>query len=329
MARRRLSPLPATDDAPVTRLNPGAPIAAQAASASRESALEEIAAEMEDARASGRMVLDLPLDAIDIDHLARDRVAVAEDEDLAALKASIAAHGQRQPIEVTPKDGKGQHGLISGWRRLTALQALAEETGDAKFATIRALVRQPGDAGAAYVAMVEENEVRLGLSYFERARIAALAVKRGVFATEKQALLALYATASRPKRSRIRSFLTIVHTLDGVLAFPTALGERLGLKLAEALQGPDKGAITAQLRRARPETAEAEQALIARLIAPEPSKHRSPEPRETDLGRALKIRASRKGRTLTVKLTGEAVNGDLEAALHAELARWGKAQVKR
>ena len=329
MARRRLSPLPSADDAPVTRLNPHAPIAAQAAAASREGALEELAAEMEDARASGRMVLDLALDAIDIDHLARDRVAVTQDEDLAALKASIAEHGQRQPIEVTPRDGAGRHGLISGWRRLTALKSLHAETGEDRFATIRALVRQPKDAGAAYVAMVEENEVRLGLSYFERARVAALAVKRGVFETEKAALLALYATASRPKRSRIRSFLTIVHALDGALKFPASLGERLGLKLAAALEGERRNEIIGALRRADPESAEAEQALIALLIAPEPAKARTAPVRQTDLGGGLRVRASRKGRTLTVKLTGPAVDAELEDALYEALEAWGRARPKR
>ena len=327
MARRRLSPLPSSDDAPLTRLNPHAPIAAQAASASREGALEEIAAEMEDARSSGRMVLDLAPEIIDIDHLARDRVAVPDDEDLAALKTSIAEHGQRQPIEVTPKDAQGHHGLISGWRRLTALKALHEETGDARFATVRALVRQPRDAGAAYVAMVEENEVRLGLSYYERARVAALAVKRGVFPTEKAALLALYATASRPKRSRIRAFLTIVHALDGVLTFPTALGERLGLKLAEALDTPQRSTIAARLRRANPATPEAEQALIAKLVAPEPPKTQ-PKVHETRFGKRLKIRANRKGTTMTVKLTGTAVDAGLEEALAETLAEWGRARLE-
>ena len=53
------------------------------------------------AREEGRMVLDLPLDAIAPDHLARDRVP-AEDEEMAALRESLRAHGQRTPIEVTP-----------------------------------------------------------------------------------------------------------------------------------------------------------------------------------------------------------------------------------
>ena len=50
--------------------------------------------------------------------------------------------------------------------------------------------------------MVEENEIRVGLSYYERARIVAKAVAQGVFETEKQALQRLFHTASRPKRSK-------------------------------------------------------------------------------------------------------------------------------
>ena len=91
------------------------------------------------------------------------------------------------------------------------------------------MVRRPDSAADAYVAMVEENEIRLGLSQYERARIAALATERGVFPSEKAALLALFASASRAKRSRIRAFLEIYHALDGALRFPAALPERLGL----------------------------------------------------------------------------------------------------
>jgi hypothetical protein len=89
--------------------------------------------------------------------------------------------------------------------------------------------------------MVEENEIRLGLSHYERARVAALAAARGVFDSEEAALRALFATASRPKRSRIRAFLEIYHALDDTLRFPAHLPERLGLALVELVragQGP-------------------------------------------------------------------------------------------
>ena len=124
-------------------------------------------------------------------------------------------------------------GLISGWRRLAALKALHAETGEARFATVQALVRRPETAADAYVAMVEENEIRVGLSQYERARVAAARDgARGVRRREGGAP-ALFATASRPKRSRIRAFLELYHALDGTLRFPAALPERLGLALVE------------------------------------------------------------------------------------------------
>ena len=127
---------------------------------------------------SGRLVLDVGLDAIAPDHLVRDRLP-AEDADMEALRESIRAHGQRTPVEVTPLQGALPYGLISGWRRLAALRALHAETGDPRFATVQALVRRPETAAAAYVSMVEENEIRLGLSQYERARVAAIAAERG------------------------------------------------------------------------------------------------------------------------------------------------------
>ena len=97
--------------------------------------------------------------------------------------------------------------------------------------------------------MVEENEIRLGLSHYERARVAARATERGVFPSEKAALLALFATASRAKRSRIRAFLDIYHALDGSLRFPAALPERLGLRLVEKVRA---GQGAGHRRRHRP-----------------------------------------------------------------------------
>ena len=116
--------------------------------------------------------------------------------------------------------------------------------------------------------MVEENEIRLGLSHYERARVAALATARGVFPSEKAALLALFATASRPKRSRIRAFLEIYHALDGALRFPAHLPERLGLALVERLRAGAARRIAAALARADPATPEAERAALQALLAP-------------------------------------------------------------
>ena len=244
------------------------PIAEVAGEAAATSALQEMADRFERARAEGRMIQSLPLDAVDAEYLVRDRLGI-EAEGQAALIASIRARGQQVPVEVVAL-GEGRYGLISGWRRVAALRALHEETGEDRFATALAVLRQPADAPAAYLAMVEENEIRVGLSYYERARIVARAVEAGVFADEAEALRTLFAAASRPRRSKIGSFLRIVRDLDAALRFPAAIPERLGLRLSSALQEDAALAarIATELRRDPPESAEAELALLNRLAIP-------------------------------------------------------------
>ena len=55
-----------------------------------------MASAMEAARAEGRLVQRLPLDAIEDDHLIRDRV-IGDPDEMAALKDSLRARGQRSP----------------------------------------------------------------------------------------------------------------------------------------------------------------------------------------------------------------------------------------
>lgn len=315
---------PAPAPTPALSLGPTAPIARVAAEAAGAAALQELTESVARARDTGRMVLDLPLDAIAADHLTRDRLP-AEDAEMGALRESIRLHGQRTPIEVTPlvsKEGAGAlpyglpYGLISGWRRLQALKALHAEAQDPRFATVQALVRRPETAADAYVTMVEENEIRLGLSHYERARVAALATARGVFPTEDDALRALFATASRPKRSRIRAFLDIFHALDGTLRFPAHLPERLGLALVERLRAGEAPRIAAALARANPGTPEAELGLLTALLAPP-----KPAPAVETLAPGLALETRLKGRTLTLKLTGDAVTPTLAADLRALLDR--------
>jgi ParB-like chromosome segregation protein Spo0J len=244
-----------------------APIAQVTGASAAAAAFEEVSAALTSARAEGRLIQRLPLDAIDAAYLVRDRLAEAAGEDLQSLIDSLRARGQQTPIEVVALED-GRYGLISGWRRLTALQRLHRETGEDRFAQVLALLRRPAAASDAYLAMVEENEIRSGLSYYERARIVARAADLGVFADEAAALRALFAAASRAKRSKIGSFLGLYHALDARLRFPGAISERLGLALARAIAA-DAGfgaRLADRLRKAGVETAEAEQDLLQRAL---------------------------------------------------------------
>lgn len=275
--RKRLTPAPAGYQVPGEALEtksafaPGltrGPISQVSGDAAVTAALEELAGEMRQARDSGRLIQMVPLDQIEDDYLVRDRV-VSDDQQMQALVQSIAKRGQQQPVELVQL-GQARFGLISGWRRLTALRQLLRETGDTtRFGHVQAMLRRPETAGDAYLSMVEENEIRVGLSYYERARIAAKAVELGVYAEEKAALLALFATASRAKRSKIRSFLPIYHHLDDALSFGGAIPERLGLRLSKALTNDASCAarLIDALARDVPTTQEAEAVVIETALA--------------------------------------------------------------
>lgn len=252
---------PASPPAPTSR----PPIADVAADSSAAAALSEVTGELTRARETGRMVIQLPLDAIDQGYLVRDRLVV-DDEEMDALVASIRDRGQQTPIEVTPL-GEGRYGLISGWRRCQAIGRLKDwDLGDG---SVLALVRQLDKAPEAYRAMVEENEIRAGLSYFERARIVDVAVAQGVFETHKKALQTLFAAASRSKRSKIGSFVIVVQVLGDRLRFPGAIGERLGLRLSRQIDlYPDKADdLTTACALARYETSEEELAFLTQWVS--------------------------------------------------------------
>jgi ParB family transcriptional regulator, chromosome partitioning protein len=340
MARRRLSPPVDLSMENVPRAEhsgqgstlrtsfAAVPIARVASDAAESAALAEVTREVIQARETGRLVIELPLEEIAPDHLTRDRIPV-EDEEMTALRTSIRTHGQRTPIEVTPLgtvetgDRGLPYGLISGWRRLAALKSLYAETGEPRFSTVQALIRRPETAQAAYVAMVEENEIRVGLSHYERARVAALAVRRGIFETEKAALLALFATASRPKRSRIRSFLEIYHALDAHLRFPAHLPERLGLKLVEMVRSGHTKDVANALTQGDPQTPEAELDLLEKLLQPAPLLRsvRGAEPQPEQILPNVTLEHSLNGSTLTLKLKGKGVTSELASEIRAVLHR--------
>ncbi|WP_430450518.1 ParB/RepB/Spo0J family partition protein [Rhodophyticola sp.] len=259
-----------------------APIAQVAGDAAAAAAFHDVAGELSRAREDGRLVVALALDAVRADHLTRDRLT-SETEDMEALRASIATRGQQTPIEVLALPGGG-YGLISGWRRLQALRDLARDDPE-RFGTVLALLRRPDTVAEAYCAMVEENEIRADLSFYERARIVQRAVDDGAFSDTKQALNTLFGAASYAKRSKIKSFLRVVEGLDDVLRHPTRLAEHLGLKLARALEHdpalPDR--LARALDAVDPADPEAELAAIkanlshAKGSAKEKPKSETPE----------------------------------------------------
>lgn len=244
------------------------PIAQVAGDAAAVSALSTLSSEWETARAEGRLVLSLALEDVVGDHLVRDRAAL-DNEAMDSLKQSLSARGQQTPIEVLELP-EGGYGLISGWRRLTALRQLRDETGEDRFGTVQALIRRPADLADSYVAMVEENEIRSDLSFYERARIVIKALEAGVFETEKEALNSLFATGSYARRSKIKSFIPVVQALEGALRFPERMSERTGLALSKALVSDPETAATmrATLDATPPETAEAETASLLAVLKP-------------------------------------------------------------
>lgn len=249
-----------------------APIAQVAGEASATAALAELSAEMQAARDEGRLIETLPIAAIDERHLVRDRL-IQDEEEMQALMASIRARGQQTPVEVIrlPQPSGGlTHGLISGWRRLSALRRLYKETGEERFATVRARVIAPADAAEAYLAMVEENEIRVNLGHYERARIAVKAMEEGVYPDARAALRGLFGSVSRSKRSKIGSFMGLVTALDDALLFPTAISEKLGLALARTLEEREGLAerLRARLLEAAPKSPEAEAKILTAALSP-------------------------------------------------------------
>ncbi|MEM6890684.1 MAG: ParB N-terminal domain-containing protein [Pseudomonadota bacterium] len=274
------------------------PIAKIAEHTAKHAAMEEMSRSIEAARAEGRLAEPLPLDKIVDTHLVRDRVMLDENE-MQILQASLAARGQQTPIEVEPL-ADGRFGLITGWRRVTALRRNGA-------ATVLSIIRKPDTVVDAYRSMVEENEIRSGLTYWERAHIARRGSEMGVFDSTPEAIAGLFPHASKAKRSKIGSFAALIPLLEPHIRFPNAIPERLGLALAGAMADPEFAAkLREALREAAPESAEAERAVLDRVMkrasGASPSK---PDRRRVTDGIDMEIR---KGR---ITLSGSGVTPDV------------------
>ncbi|MER5174076.1 ParB/RepB/Spo0J family partition protein [Thioclava kandeliae] len=291
------------------------PIASVAAEAADRAALEDMTAMIAELRASGRMVEMLPLDQVEASHLIRDRLVTGDaSEEMDVLVSSIRARGQQSPVEVLDRGAQAnpRYGLISGWRRLAALRQLANEGHGTN--TVLAVIRHPNSSADAYVAMVEENEIRADISFYERARIVVKSLEAGVFENPKEALNTLFGNVSRAKRSKIKSFMMIVEALDGYLRFPAALSERTGLNLVKRLEAdPDLGAFLSKRLAATPASdAETE----ARYLAASPRPTLLSRPEVSSTRRNFELVLDKEAQELRI------AGPDVDEALFSDLQRW-------
>ena len=306
-----------------TRINSRPPIAQVAGDSAAAAALTELTDALTSARAEGRLAQPLPLDAIDAQYLVRDRIH-PDSPEMEELVASLRARGQRTAIEVVDLGDRAtpRYGLISGWRRLTALRRIAAEEGTPL--RVAAILRTPDTAAEAYLSMVEENEIRLGLSPYERARIVLKALDEGVFDTEREALQSLFAHVSRAKRSRIKSFMAVVRALDGILRFPEALSERTGLDLARALETDVASErLRAALAGTPADTPEAEAALLTEALKVRASKPVLPRPKPAPPSQRAPQPVYIHYTGAQIALSGPGVDDDLAEALQAWLCARG------
>jgi ParB family chromosome partitioning protein len=219
------------------------------------------------AEAEGRVLVRIPIDAIRADDLPRDRLdldGVAASDEMEELKASIRAHGQKEPIEVYV-DARGAQQLKKGWRRLTALRALHAETGDARFAEAVCRVATGAcDRVALYVDMVEENAIRENLTFAEMAQVVIAACKDAGcgFESYDEALGRLYGSLHRMKRSNIKQFVTLMHMLGSALRWPKAIGRDLGANVGRLIRDDRRLADALRARLELADSPEAQNAIL-------------------------------------------------------------------
>lgn len=290
------------------------------------------AAELRRAKEAGLLIAEIPTDRIDAHAMVRDRTVI-EREALDELKLSIRANGLRLPIEVYQAEEGGYH-LLSGYRRLMAVQELAE-LNDGDFTTIKALIRPRAETADAFVAMVEENEVRADLSQYERGRIAVIAASQGAFVNTEAAIAALYRTASAAKRSKVKSFAEIHEVLGDLLKYADTLTERRGLRLYGALRQGGEGRLRDVLDGASISSPEEEWAMLEAVITEieegplKVAKRGRPklppkagwDGKDTiHLSSGVTIRKERTPEGFVIRLAGDAVNDDLLEVFMAEFA---------
>ncbi|WP_271952195.1 ParB/RepB/Spo0J family partition protein [Ruegeria faecimaris] len=237
------------------------------------------------ARDEGRVIVAVGINEILTSDLPRDRLdlsAVASSDEMDELKASIQERGQKEPIELY-KDPDGCFQLKKGWRRLTALKQLFEETGDERFSSVTARVAEvQSDRIDLYIDMVEENVVREDLTFAEMAQVAILASRDAdLGAGDPEALVGrLYSSLHKMKRSYIRSFVYLLNELEDDLRFPKTVSRNLGVEVARKLRASSGSAAKLRNVLARASTASEQNEALDAFLADPDAELSSGKPRE-------------------------------------------------
>jgi ParB family chromosome partitioning protein len=283
------------------------------------------------AESEGRVLLSIPLDAVRTDSLPRDRMAleaVATDDAMEELKASLRARGQREPIAVFPA-GQGVWQLKTGWRRLEALRQLHAETGAARFATVLARVDHAiADRAGLYVGMVEENAVRENVSFAEMAQVAIAMARDPHTAASNpdEAVSTLYGALHKAKRSAIRRFVDLLTLMGDALPEPRAIPKNLGADAARLLAAAPRRAEALRARLAIAADAEAQNAALQSFVAEAATEEKvgTPSPHAPSPSRIAfrqgDLAVSAQGGALTIRSEGDFTaipRGRLEAAIAA------------
>ena len=180
----------------------------------------------------------LPLEMIRAELLPRGRITDPR-VDLEELGRSIQDVGLSNPVVVqTRSDGDGFE-LIEGARRLEAYRLLRDQTGDAEWREIPALVLPvEADLMSLYRRMMDENLVRRRLSPAEMARTAmTFALDPETPAeTADEAIDLLFRSGSASRRRQIRAFVRLLDSIGDCLRFPDDIASNLGLALDQVLR---------------------------------------------------------------------------------------------
>ena len=155
-------------------------------------------------------------------------------------------------------------------------------------------------------------------------------MQTGVFASVEESVNALFRSASKAKRSKVRSFAAIYQELGDVLAHPDGLTEKQGLRLTSALRAGAEAELRNKLETTTTGNAAEEWAVLEPVVAGfednarDPTRGGRPKVRKshgvathTDSGFVIRREEDTRGHL--IRIEGRRVDAELVDALILEI----------